>query len=342
MMKYRLLLLLMLLLVISLNCGCFRNLSVDGQSVRLQASGGIIFVKSNSTDKITQVWHRNLATGQETLLYDYGGYLAEPNPAIYPEHNTQIVLADKNSADDYDLYYYDLITKAKTSLTYNDSNDTDRHLSFDQAGNKLVFQSARSSKTKFYFVDITTATEPKTYDDDGGLVPVISPDGAKVAYIKEVKSSDDAEVTLKTLWVYDLTVTSSATNPKQITSTNNVENPAWDAKSETIAVETYVSSSGPRFIATIKPFDARPQLQQAVYSKNDDYRHPAWGVSGGRTILFFTGKLLTSDRRALGAVYYDEVLSRGSQAQWYLVASDSNRQLEEPCWAPDLEVTAVE
>jgi hypothetical protein len=176
------------------------------------------------------------------------------------------------------------------------------------------------------------------------LVPVISPDGTKIAYIKAVVSPDDAGVTLKTLWVYDLTVASSTTNPKQITFTHNVDNPAWDANSETIAVETYVTSSGPRFIATVNPFEAEPKLQQAVYSwgKNDDYRHPAWGVSGGRTMLFFTGKLVASARAAVGAVYYDEVLAKGSQAQWYLVASDSNRQLEEPCWAPDLEVTVAE
>jgi hypothetical protein len=84
-----------------------------------------------------------------------------------------------------------------------------------------------------------------------------------------------------------------------------------------------------------------PQLQQVIYSwgKNDDYRHPAWGEAGGRAILFFTGRLLTSDRYALGAVYYDEVLEKRAKAQWYLVASDADKQIKEPCWAPDLELT---
>jgi Tol biopolymer transport system component len=339
MMKYRFYFLIWLLLALLSSGGCFGNLSVAGQPERLVTEGGIIFVKSHQTAKITQVWYRNLATGRETLLYDYGGYLAEPNPALDPADNTKLILAAKNSADDYDLYFYDLTAKELNSFTHNASNKTDRHPSFDQTGTGLVFQSARNGKkNKFYYVDLRTTNEPVTYDRDGGLVPALSPDGTKIAYIKQ-----DAADGLYKLWVYDLN-NQLTPNPKPITNANNVYHPAWAADNETIAVETYVSSSGPRFIATIKPFTDELRLQQAVYSwgKNDDYRHPAWGVSGGRTLLFFTGRLLTSARYALGAVYYDEVLTKGADAKWYLVTADNAKKIAEPCWAPDLELTAAE
>jgi Tol biopolymer transport system component len=336
MMKYRFLMPMLLFLALILTiCGCLRNLEVS-TTPRLQTEGAVIYAKSGNSN--TRICHYNLADGRETLLYDYGANITEPNPAIYPADHTKIILAAKNSAAKYDLYLYDLTTKEKTSQTYNKSNYTDRHPSLDYSGTKLVFQSARSSPTKFYFVDLTSAAEPVTYDSEGGLVPVISPDGTKIAYIKK----DSADEKYK-LWVYDLDGALEP-NPKQITYDHNVYNPAWAADNETLAVETYVSSEGPRFIATIKPFDAEPKLQQVVYSwgKNDDYRHPAWGVTAGRVILFFTGKLLTSDRHALGAVYYDEVVAKGSGAQWYLVASDSDENIKEPAWAPDLTVPTAE
>jgi hypothetical protein len=335
MMKYRLFLMFLFLALMMTICGCLGNLEVSTVS-RLRTKGAVIYVKTDSAN--TQIWHKNLADGQETLLYDYGANVTEPNPAIYPADHAKIIIAAKNSAADYDLYLYDLATKEKTSLSYNDSNDTDRHPSLDDSGTKLVFQSARSSPTKFYLVDLTSAAGPVTYDSEGGLVPVISPDGTKIAYIK--KDSEDEKYKL---WVYDLDGVLEP-NPKQITSDHNVYNPAWAADNETLAVETYVSSDGPRFIATIKPFDAEPKLQQVVYSwgKNDDYRHPAWGVTDGRAVLFFTGKLVASNRQALGAIYYDEALSNGSGAQWYLVASDRDENIKEPAWAPDLAVSKTQ
>ncbi|MGD9155283.1 MAG: hypothetical protein PVG90_07270 [Bacillota bacterium] len=337
MMQKHYILLLSLLLVISGSCGCFGNLTVAGQPVRLQTTGGIIFVKSGGGN--TRIWHRNLADGAETLLYDYGANITEPNPAVYPNQNTKIVFAGKESnTEDFNLYVYDLITGEKTDFDCNDDINDDRHCTFDQSGTKFVFQSNRNYPKKYKVFYCDSSNTVLKIDDEGGLVPALSPDGTKIAYIKKDATDEQYK-----LWVYDLNKTLTP-NPKQITTANNVYHPAWASDNETLAVETYEISTGPRFIATIKPFAEAPQLQQAVYSwgKNDNYRHPAWGEAGGRAILFFTGKLLTSDRFALGAVYYDEVLEKGVNAQWYLVASDGGKHLKEPCWAPDLTVCTSE
>lgn len=288
-------------------------------------------MKDNAETGSNEICHLNLQDGKETFLYEYGNVLIEPNPIYYSP--TEIMFAEKNADGNHDLVIYNIVTKAKTTApVINNLNVNDKHPSLDVSGTNLVYQSLSPVKIIHY-----QKGAAGTVKIGAGYSPVISPDGTKVAFVDGVHGGN--------LYVGELTESGDVKILKKV---DNLEgkfnNPSWkpeaDGTSKTLAVEKIVDDF--HYIYTVdNPFTETPTIRQITYAqwgKKDDYRHPVW--SGDGKILFFCGPMLTSGRHILAAVYFDEVLQKQEKTQWYQV-SDGTGKIEEPCWAPDLQVNQI-
>ncbi|HYH03493.1 MAG TPA: hypothetical protein VEC37_10350 [Bacillota bacterium] len=295
---------------------------------QLRTEGGIIYMREEDSE--SKICHLNLHDGKETFLCKYGSVRIEPNPIYYSP--TEIMFAEYATGDIHDLVIYNIVTSEKSTIAMvNDPSHNDKHPSLDRSGSNLVYQSKSPVKVLLYRKETAEITVIGP-ESGSGYSPVISPDGTKVAFVDGVYGGK--------LLVYDLTQKSI----KTVNLEGKFDNPAWkpeaDGTSKTLAVEKIVD--GFHYVYTVdNPFDDAPKMQQVTYAqwgKKDDYRHPVW--SGNGKILFFCGPMLTSSSHILAAVYYDEVLQKQGQAQWYQV-SDGKGKIEEPCWAPDLQVSQI-
>jgi len=297
--------------------------------------GGLIYVDVTNSQK-PQIIHLNLANGKQTVLYNYSQRIDHPDPAYNPNEKNNIYFADKDVGGNYRIYAFDLNNQEKKEFKWScTTKNNDRHLAFDKTGRKMVFQSNRSSSSYQVYVigwDSSQDLQLVAGGDSKGQAPVISPDGTRVAYICN-----------GTLVVIDCTTAvPKKINPSDVNLTGTFDNPSWKPEpggvSNVLAVELINDENEHTIYALMNPFDPNPQVQQLTFKwdgKKANHRHPVW--SGDGSVLFFTGTMLKSDRPDLFGVYFEAVLEKGIQAQWYQV-SDGIAKIKHPCWAPDLQL----
>lgn len=260
--------------------------------------------------------------------------------------------AYRDRASQHDLYYLDLTTRGVRAVTTGPASDKSPaayksqqilfesemngesfiyllspgsqgrklfdvaavHPWADRTGERIVFQSKEGSTWKIKLGNgngeiLQTLAE--------GINPVISPDGAMVAYIKSDR-----------LYIYDLREGIS----RQVSFDGKVNHPSWYPKfgRRKLALEAWLGSGQDHRIYLID-LDAAGQWTQLTYGNTpgENHRHPSW--SGDGEILFFSGNICFKSREDIYGIRESDALQLKENARWIMVSPGSGSK-SNPVW----------
>jgi Tol biopolymer transport system component len=276
--------------------------------------GGKILYSSNVSGK-REIYQLDLLSRAVTKLTDADSS-SKTNPARF-SLNKIVFESDLNGKSNNDLFTYDILTKLTEPIGNSLTND--EHPSADRSGSKLVFQSMRNKKRQIFLYDPAVNSQPKIIAS--GQNPVINPDGTKIAFVDGSYK----------LWIYNLNLPTSGTNPRKINHPDKINNPCWSPDGTKIALESWKVTDGPKYIYYVEP-DVSDNLQQVTfsYSSKDEHRHPCWSVAD-ESVIFFTGSINYSSRVDIYCIRLKKDPSKQAAAEWLMVSKGSGDK-DYPSW----------
>lgn len=183
------------------------------------------------------------------------------------------------------------------------------HPSVDRQGERMVFRSYTGSGWGIYLFN--RKTEGIELITTGGENPVISPDGSRIAYIKNYQ-----------LYTYDLQSRTETLHQFP----GKVNHPSWHPSSDggywRLAVEAWTETDKRHRLYLLA--SENPQRFIGLTSGEplaDSHSHPCWSDDG--RLLFFTADIVFSSRQDIYAIHWDGSLEPPDNPAWIMVTPGS-------------------
>jgi len=268
--------------------------------------GGLLY-HSYRQGSGNDLYYLNLET---RILYPVMSSAAsETMPAFLPPDQVLFESDAGRSDGRTDIYVLTLGMPEETAERFLPGADNSSHPSADRLGNRVVFRSYTDKGWGIYLFDRRTqATELIV---SGGENPVISPDGNRIAYVKNYK-----------LYTYDLQSRTETLHAFP----GKVNHPSWHPASDgsywRLAVEAWTDADKRHRIYLLA--SERPQDFIGLTTGEpaaDAHTHPCWSDDG--SLLFFTADIAFSSRQDIYAVRWDGSLDPPDNPPWILVTPGS-------------------
>jgi len=268
--------------------------------------GGLLY-HSYRQGSGNDVYYLNLETRK---YYAVMATAASEGMPVFLPPNQVLFESDAGRSDGRtDIYVLTLGMPAEAAERFLPGMDNSSHPSVDRLGNRVVFRSYTGKVWGIYLCD--RQTKETKLITTGGDSPVISPDGSRIAYIKNYK-----------LYIFDLQSGTETLHPFQ----GKVNHPSWHPASNgadwRLAVEAWTDTDKRHRIYLLT--SERPQEFIGLTVGEplaDTHTHPCWSDDGN--LLFFSADIAFSSRQDIYAIRWDGSLDVPDNPAWILVTPGS-------------------
>jgi len=185
----------------------FPRLSKDGNEfVYYSSNKGRTVIRSGSPLKLFK--DTIVLTGERTG--DFEEFHFQRNNLAYFPDNRQIAFVSKTSFGDV-IYFYDIKKEKVTQKLHFTEFDAIYEIDISPDGTLLAFTAQKQNRCDIYLYDITIGQIKQLTDDQYlNYTPNFSPDGSKIAFVRESETGQQSEgpyiftLMAKNIWYFDI------------------------------------------------------------------------------------------------------------------------------------------